>query len=128
MPTYEYACTACGHRLEAVQSFTDDPLTECPECGAALRKVYSPVGIVLKGSGFYKTDSRAAAKSNGKSSDATKSDDSSKSGADTSKSDTDSKGSGDSSKGSGDSSKGGGDSTSKETKSAKPAASAASSS
>ncbi len=74
MPTYEYACTACGHRLEAVQSFTDDPLTECPECGAALRKVYSPVGIVLKGSGFYKTDSRAAAKSNGKSSDATKSD------------------------------------------------------
>ena len=61
MPTYEYACTACGHRLEAVQSFTDDPLTECPECGGALRKVYGAVGIVLKGSGFYKTDSRAAA-------------------------------------------------------------------
>ena len=65
MPTYEYACTACGHRLEAVQKFTDDPLTECPECGAALRKVYGAVGIVLKGSGFYKTDSRAAAGSNG---------------------------------------------------------------
>ena len=65
MPTYEYACTACGHRLEAVQKFTDDPLTECPECGAALRKVYGAVGIVLKGSGFYKTDSRAASAGNG---------------------------------------------------------------
>jgi putative FmdB family regulatory protein len=127
MPTYEYACTACGHRLEAVQSFTDDPLTECPECGAALRKVYSPVGIVLKGSGFYKTDSRAAAKANGKSSDATKSDESSKGGADTSKSDTDSSKNGDSSKGGGDPSKSG-DSTSKETTPTKPAASAASSS
>ena len=60
MPTYEYACTACGHRLEAVQSFTDDPLTECPACAGELRKVYAPVGIVLKGSGFYKNDSRAA--------------------------------------------------------------------
>ncbi len=59
MPTYEYACTACGHRLEAVQKFTDDALTECPECGAKLRKVYGAPGIVLKGSGFYKTDSRA---------------------------------------------------------------------
>jgi putative FmdB family regulatory protein len=65
LPTYEYACTACGHRLEAVQKFTDDPLTECPECGAALRKVYGAVGIVLKGSGFYKTDSRAASGGNG---------------------------------------------------------------
>ena len=63
MPTYEYACTTCGHRLEAVQSFSDEPLTECPECGGALRKVYGAVGIVLKGSGFYKTDSRAAAPS-----------------------------------------------------------------
>ncbi len=65
MPTYEYACTACAHRLEAVQSFTDDPLTECPDCGEALRKVYGAVGIVLKGSGFYKTDSRAASAGNG---------------------------------------------------------------
>jgi putative FmdB family regulatory protein len=65
LPTYEYACTSCRHRLEAVQSFTDDPLTECPECGAALRKVYGAVGIVLKGSGFYKTDSRAASAGNG---------------------------------------------------------------
>ncbi len=61
MPTYEYACTSCGHHLDAVQSFTDDPLTTCPECGGALRKVYGAVGIVLKGSGFYKTDSRASA-------------------------------------------------------------------
>jgi putative FmdB family regulatory protein len=65
LPTYEYACTACGHRLEAVQKFTDDPLTECPECGSPLRKVYGAVGIVLKGSGFYKTDSRAASGGNG---------------------------------------------------------------
>ncbi len=65
MPTYEYACTACGHRLEAVQRFTDDPLTECPTCGAPLRKVYGAVGIVLKGSGFYKTDSRAASGNGG---------------------------------------------------------------
>ena len=65
MPTYEYVCTACGHRLEAVQRFTDEPLTECPECGSALRKVYGPVGIVLKGSGFYKNDSRTVAGSNG---------------------------------------------------------------
>jgi putative FmdB family regulatory protein len=64
VPTYEYACTACGHRFDAVQRFTDEPLSECPECGCSLRKVYGAVGIVLKGSGFYKTDSRAAA-SNG---------------------------------------------------------------
>jgi putative FmdB family regulatory protein len=61
MPTYEYACTSCGHHLDAVQSFTDDPLTTCPDCGGPLRKVYGAVGIVLKGSGFYKTDSRASA-------------------------------------------------------------------
>jgi putative FmdB family regulatory protein len=65
LPTYEYACTTCRHQLEAVQKFSDDPLTECPECGGALRKVYGAVGIVLKGSGFYKTDSRAAAHGNG---------------------------------------------------------------
>ena len=60
MPTYEYACTACGERLEAVQKFTDDPLTVCPACGGKLRKLFSPVGIVFKGSGFYRTDSRSA--------------------------------------------------------------------
>jgi putative FmdB family regulatory protein len=59
VPTYQYACTACGHELEAVQSFTDAPLTQCPACGGSLRKVFSAVGVVFKGSGFYKTDSRA---------------------------------------------------------------------
>jgi putative FmdB family regulatory protein len=58
VPTYQYACTVCDERLEAVQKFTDDPLTTCEECGGPLRKVYSPVGIVFKGSGFYRTDSR----------------------------------------------------------------------
>lgn len=63
MPTYQYACTSCGHRLEVVQSFSDAALTECPVCSGALRKVFSPVGVVFKGSGFYRTDSRATAKS-----------------------------------------------------------------
>ena len=58
MPTYQYACTSCGEQTEAVQRFTDDPLTVCPACGGTLRKVFSPVGIVFKGSGFYRTDSR----------------------------------------------------------------------
>jgi putative FmdB family regulatory protein len=62
VPTYQYTCTACSEPLEAVQSFRDDPLTQCPACGGRLRKVYSSVGIVFKGSGFYRTDSRAAAK------------------------------------------------------------------
>jgi putative FmdB family regulatory protein len=63
MPTYEYRCRNCGEPLEVVQSFTDDPLTECPACGGELRKVFQAVGIAFKGSGFYKTDSRKAAKS-----------------------------------------------------------------
>jgi len=60
MPTYEYACVACGHEFEAFQSFSDSALTECPECKGELRKVYSNVGVVFKGSGFYKTDSRSS--------------------------------------------------------------------
>jgi putative FmdB family regulatory protein len=60
LPTYQYACTACGDRLEAVQAFTDDPLTDCPSCDGRLRKVFNSVGIVFKGSGFYRTDSRGA--------------------------------------------------------------------
>jgi putative FmdB family regulatory protein len=63
VPTYQYACTDCGERLEAVQKFSDDPLTVCRACGGKLRKVFSPVGIVFKGSGFYRTDSRAESKS-----------------------------------------------------------------
>ncbi|HEV2252026.1 MAG TPA: FmdB family zinc ribbon protein [Streptosporangiaceae bacterium] len=58
MPTYQYTCTDCGEPVEAVQKFTDDPLTVCAVCGGRLRKVFSPVGIVFKGSGFYRTDSR----------------------------------------------------------------------
>ena len=58
MPTYQYACTECGDRSEVVQRFTDDPLTVCTACAGRLRKVFSPVGIVFKGSGFYRTDSR----------------------------------------------------------------------
>jgi putative FmdB family regulatory protein len=63
VPTYQYACTDCADRLEVVQKFTDDPLTVCPACGGKLRKIFSPVGIVFKGSGFYRTDSRASQKS-----------------------------------------------------------------
>ena len=87
MPTYEYACTVCGERTEAKQSFTDPPLEECPHCGGKLRKLYSPVGIVFKGSGFYSTDTKkksssgssspGSSGSDSKSSD-TKSDSSSK--------------------------------------------------
>ena len=62
MPTYQYACTECGHDFEAVQSFTDDALTECPACRGRLRKVFGSVGVVFKGSGFYRNDSREAAK------------------------------------------------------------------
>ena len=58
MPTYQYTCTDCGEPVEAVQKFTDAPLTVCAACGGRLRKVFSPVGIVFKGSGFYRTDSR----------------------------------------------------------------------
>ena len=61
MPTYQYRCTDCGHDLEAVQKFTDAALTECPNCRGSLRKVFNPVGVVFKGSGFYRTDSRKAA-------------------------------------------------------------------
>jgi len=59
MPTYAYACTACDHRFDAVQSFSEDSLTICPECGGSLRKQYGTVGVTFNGSGFYRTDSRA---------------------------------------------------------------------
>ena len=60
MPTYQYSCTECGHFFEAVQSFSDDSLTVCPECNGRLRKVFNAVGVVFKGSGFYRTDSRSS--------------------------------------------------------------------
>jgi putative FmdB family regulatory protein len=76
MPTYEYACTECGDRTEVVQSISDAHLTTCTVCGGPLRKVFSPVGIVFKGSGFYRTDSRgrssAAGKADGKTDGADK--------------------------------------------------------
>ena len=63
MPTYQYACTECDHAFEQVQSFTEDSLTTCPQCRGRLRKIFNAVGVVFKGSGFYRTDSRAEGKS-----------------------------------------------------------------
>ena len=63
MPTYSYACTECEHRFDTVQSFSDPALTDCPQCSGRLRKLFSSVGIVFKGSGFYRTDSRASSDS-----------------------------------------------------------------
>jgi putative FmdB family regulatory protein len=65
VPTYQYACTECGHRFEAVQSFSDAALTQCPVCEGRLRKQYGSVGVVFKGSGFYRTDSRRGAPGEG---------------------------------------------------------------
>lgn len=76
MPTYQYACTECGHQFEAVQKFSDDALTECPTCTGKLRKVFSAVGVVFKGSGFYRTDSRSADKKAGAASSSSSSSDS----------------------------------------------------
>ena len=63
MPTYSYACTECGNRFDEVQAFSDDALTSCPQCNGRLRKLFGKVGVVFKGSGFYRTDSREPAKS-----------------------------------------------------------------
>ncbi|WP_053675920.1 FmdB family zinc ribbon protein [Streptomyces sp. NRRL B-1140] len=87
MPTYQYQCTECGEGLEAVQKFTDDALTECPSCKGRLKKVFSAVGIVFKGSGFYRNDSRGSssssspAKSSSTSSSGSSSSDSGSSGS-----------------------------------------------
>lgn len=63
MPTYQYACTECGHAFEQFQSFSEDSLTVCPQCQGRLRKLYNAVGVVFKGSGFYRTDSRGSSSS-----------------------------------------------------------------
>jgi putative FmdB family regulatory protein len=63
VPTYQYACTDCDHAFEQVQSFTEDSLTTCPQCEGRLRKIFNAVGVVFKGSGFYRTDSRSDSKS-----------------------------------------------------------------
>jgi putative FmdB family regulatory protein len=81
VPTYQYACTDCGDRSEVVQRFTDDPLTVCSACGGKLRKVFSPVGIVFKGSGFYRTDSRKGATTVGAGKDGAANDGAAKDGA-----------------------------------------------
>jgi putative FmdB family regulatory protein len=95
VPTYQYVCTDCGEPLEAVQKFSDDALTECPVCGGRLRKVFSAVGVVFKGSGFYRNDSRSTTTSStpaGSSSKESSSSDSGKSSGDSAKkSDTSSK-------------------------------------
>jgi putative FmdB family regulatory protein len=88
MPTYEYRCKDCSHEFEIVQSFSDDALTECPQCHGRLRKVFGNVGISFKGSGFYKTDHGSRAKSSGGDS---KNESSSESKSDSSKSDSSSK-------------------------------------
>ena len=90
MPTYQYQCTECGEGLEAVQKFTDDALTECPSCKGRLKKVFSAVGIVFKGSGFYRNDSRGSSSS---SSPAAKSSSTSSSGSSSSDSGSSSSGS-----------------------------------
>ncbi|TDC69937.1 FmdB family transcriptional regulator [Actinomadura sp. GC306] len=98
MPTYQYVCTECGEPLEIVQKFSDDALTECPACSGRLRKVFSAAGIIFKGSGFYRTDSRGSGKSStvGSSSNGSSSTESSSSGngSGASKSDTSSSSSG----------------------------------
>ncbi|MFD4644265.1 FmdB family zinc ribbon protein [Lentzea sp. NPDC058436] len=85
MPTYQYACTACEHRFEAVQSFSDSSLTECPECSGKLRKLFGAVGVVFKGSGFYRTDSRSGSS---KSTSASSSSETKSSSSDAKSSDT----------------------------------------
>ncbi|MFE6285841.1 FmdB family zinc ribbon protein [Streptomyces sp. NPDC057877] len=84
MPTYQYQCTECGEGLEAVQKFTDDALTECPNCGGRLKKVFSAVGIVFKGSGFYRNDSRGSSSSSSPAASKSSSSGSSSSGSSTS--------------------------------------------
>ncbi|MGD9484113.1 FmdB family zinc ribbon protein [Streptomyces sp. TRM70308] len=124
MPTYQYQCTECGEGLEAVQKFTDDSLTECPSCDGRLKKVFSAVGIVFKGSGFYRNDSRGSSSggssAGGGSSSGGSSSSSSSSGTSGS---SDSSGSSGSAKSEG---KSGGSGGSAKSDSAKPAAAPAS--
>ncbi|MFE9022279.1 FmdB family zinc ribbon protein [Streptomyces sp. NPDC007808] len=91
MPTYQYQCTECGEGLEAVQKFTDDALTECPSCQGRLKKVFSAVGIVFKGSGFYRNDSRGASSSSSPATSKSSSSSSDSSSASSSSSSSDSK-------------------------------------
>ncbi|MGV0675079.1 FmdB family zinc ribbon protein [Mycolicibacterium fortuitum] len=86
MPTYSYACTECGNRFDAVQAFSDDALTSCPKCSGKLRKLFGSVGVVFKGSGFYRTDNRESGKSSSNGSPAKSSESSSSTSSDSSSS------------------------------------------
>ena len=131
MPTYQYRCTECGGQLEAVQKFTDDPLTVHDDCGGRLRKVFSPVGIVFKGSGFYRTDSRkgstasepasSSAAASGSSADSSSSGGGDKSGSGDKSSSSSSSSSGDKSGGSSSSSSSASSSSSSKSSGAKVA-------
>jgi putative FmdB family regulatory protein len=90
VPTYSYACTECDNKFDAVQAFSDDALTECPQCDGRLRKLFGKVGVVFKGSGFYRTDSRESAKtkSNGSSTSSESSSSTSEKKSDSGKSDS----------------------------------------
>jgi len=118
MPTYEYRCKDCGHEFEAVQSFTDDAISECPSCGGTVKKRFGNVGISFKGSGFYKTDTRSSSSSasSGASSTSSSSDGGSSSTSSSSSSGSDA--------GSGSSSSSGGDSSSTTSSGSTAAASA----
>lgn len=127
MPTYSYACTACDHRFDAQQSFSDDALTQCPQCEGRLRKLFGSVGVVFKGSGFYRTDSRSSSAPSAPSSsgDTTSSGGSASSGATGGSGGASGSGTGTGSKGSGSSS-GTSSSSSSGTRSAATAPAAAS--
>ncbi|MDI2031928.1 zinc ribbon domain-containing protein [Saccharopolyspora sp. TS4A08] len=86
MPTYQYACTECDHRFEQVQSFSEDSLTECPQCRGRLRKLFNAVGIVFKGSGFYRTDNRSSSSASSTTGSSSSSDSSSSTSSSTSSS------------------------------------------
>lgn len=117
MPTYQYKCSECSHFFEQVQSFSDDALTECPECRGVLRKVFNAVGVVFKGSGFYKTDSRVSSSSATATAGAGASDGASSSSGSGSSTSSGSTSSGSSSNGSGGSSSSSTSSTSSSSKS-----------
>ncbi|MDZ4270860.1 MAG: FmdB family zinc ribbon protein [Mycobacterium sp.] len=122
MPTYSYACTECDNKFDMVQAFTDDALTQCPECDGRLRKVFGKVGVVFKGSGFYRTDSREASKTSAKSSGSNGSESSSSESSSSSSSDKSSSSTSSSSEKSGSSDKS--SSSSSSSNSSAPAAAA----
>ncbi|MFG2014653.1 FmdB family zinc ribbon protein [Actinomadura geliboluensis] len=112
MPTYQYVCTECGEPLEVVQKFSDDALTECPACSGKLRKVFSAAGIIFKGSGFYRTDSRGSGKSSSTAGSSSSASSNGSSGGSANGSSGDSGSAGSSSSPSGASASSGGDSSS----------------